>query len=379
MDDEDIEMARRELREISAKITEYAKKDDTAHSESRARIQALEQIVVSLDSYNGRGSGGSLPAAGLGGLAVHELTQAQAYSHLAAGNAGTCRVQLAAGIRNALTNEGYGSSSDGSIPSAPERSGFAVQAQRPLRLLDFLRSRPTTADSVEHVRLTASGDAGEQIGEGTLKPLVDIDGTLVKAQIATIAAFTSASKQVLNDHGALQAAVDLMIRQKLLDRLEHQLINGPGGLGEIHGLLPLATPFVPTVSPVVDQIGEALASQAASGYTQNLVLVNPADWFAVTASKATDNSYLFGSPTTQLRPALWGSPLVTSSSIAAGTALIVDLTRVTVLDREQPSVMVSNSHEDYFRRNLIAILGELRAGLEVSDVWGVVKLDLLAS
>ena len=375
-DDPQLEHARRELREIGDRIKAYSAKDDSAHAENRARISALEQEFVGLSSN--RGSGFGQPA-GLGGIATRELTQAQAFGHLAAGNSGTARVTLATSIRAALTNEGYGSSSDGGIASAPERAGFAVQATRPLRLLDYLRSRPVTSDSVEHVRLSASGGAGEQIGEGTLKPQVDIDGTLVKAQIATIAAFTSASKQVLNDHQALQSAVDQMIRSALLDRLEHQLVNGAGGLGEIEGLLTLATPFVATVSPVVDQIGEALSHQAAAGYTTNLVILNPVDWFAITALKATDATYLLGSPTAQLMPVLWGSPLVASSSIAAGTALIVDLTRVTLLDREQPSVMVSNSHEDYFRRNLIAILGELRAGLEVRDPWAVLSIDLLAS
>lgn len=52
---------------------------------------------------------------------------------------------------------------------------------------------------------------------------------------------------------------------------------------------------------------------------------------------------------------------------------------VSVLDREQPSVMLSNSHKDYFTRNLVAILGELRAGLEVRDGFAVYRMDLNAS
>ncbi|MFG3996630.1 hypothetical protein ACGEND_11405 [Pseudomonas aeruginosa] len=38
--------------------------------------------------------------------------------------------------------------------------------------------------------------------------------------------------------------------------------------------------------------------------------------------------------------------------------------------------MVSNSHKDYFTRNLVLILGELRAGLEVLDGQAIYLVDL---
>lgn len=373
------EEAQRDLREIGTAIKTFAERSRSDNAETIRRVHALEQIVVTLDGFDGIRRGNSYPSAGLAGIATQEITQAQAFAHLKSGNQGTARVQMAASIRAALVNEGYGSSSDGGIASSPERGPFSVAAMRPLRLLDFLVSRPVTADTVEHVRLVATGDAGEQVTEGALKPQVDLDGVLVKSQIATIAAFSSASKQVLADHAALQGSVDLLIRQKLLDRLENQLINGLGGLGEIEGLLTLATAFSPTYASDADAVGQALATQSAAGYATNLVVLNPMDWFAITASKGTDGQYLFGAPTAQLKPALWSAPVVTSASIASGTALIFDLSRVSLLDREQPSIMVSNSHEDYFRRNLVAILGELRAGLEVTDTGAIRKINLLAS
>ena len=59
-----------------------------------------------------------------------------------------------------------------------------------------------------------------------------------------------------------------------------------------------------------------------------------------------------------------------------GKALIIDTSFVTLLDREQINVLLSNSHEDFFIRNLVAILGELRAGLEVTDLQAVYRVDL---
>ena len=77
-----------------------------------------------------------------------------------------------------------------------------------------------------------------------------------------------------------------------------------------------------------------------------------------------------------IAPMLWNVPVVASPSVPLGQALTIDTSFVTVLDREAPSVMLSNSHADYFVRNLVAILGELRAGLEVRDTGAVNKVAI---
>lgn len=57
---------------------------------------------------------------------------------------------------------------------------------------------------------------------------------------------------------------------------------------------------------------------------------------------------------------------------------MLDTSYTSVLDRQAVSVLISNSHKDYFTRNLILILAELRAGLEVLDTLAVRKTTLPA-
>ena len=239
-------------------------------------------------------------------------------------------------------------------------------------------SRPTSSDAFEYIQLNATGDASEQVLEGDEKAEIDFEGELLNGAIATIAAHTTASKQVLADNAGLQAAIDRVIRHKVLSRLEHQLINGPGGQGKIQGLLDHATAFVPTIgSTPADIVGESLVQQANNGYLPNLILMNPLDWYRLQITKTeTEGEYLFGSPTMPVPPALWNASVVSTPSVPEGTGLTVDTRFTTVLDREQMSVMVTNTHKDYFTRNLVKILGELRAGLEVTDAWAVYKFDL---
>ncbi len=357
---------------------------ETFTAGASARIQHVEQVVAGAAAYASHHIGGP----SVGASALEKLSENDQFTAAAeAAQRGmkpsqfAVRASVDGSIRAALTNDGKGASGDGEIASQADRRGIVGPVARQLRLLDVLPSRPTTSDAVEFVQLSVTGDASEQDQEGDEKATLDFEGTPARAEIVTIAGWTSASKQVLADHAALQAQIDRVIRAKVLSRLEHQLINGDGTMGKINGLLNQGTIFVPTIGATpADIIGEALVTQADYGYQPSLVLLNPFDWYRVQITKtATEGEYIFGSPTMPVAPSLWSTAIVVTPSVPEGTGLTVDTSFATVLDREQLVVTLSNTHADYFVRNLVAILGELRAGLELLDTRAVYKFDLNAS
>ncbi|MDH0632237.1 phage major capsid protein [Stenotrophomonas maltophilia] len=291
------------------------------------------------------------------------------------------RANIDASIKAALTNEGKGNTGDTGIPSQAERRGLFGPVLAPLRLLDVLPSRPTKSDAVEFIQFSGSGEAAEQEHEGDTKAELEFEGTAARAEIVTIAGWTTASKQVLSDAPALQAQIDRVIRHKVLSKLEDRLINGVGGQGKINGLWNQATALVPAIGETpADMIGESLVTMANAGYAPSIVLMNPLDWFRlqITRKNDTDDEYVFGSPTAPAAPSLWNTRIVPTPSMAGRRVLTIDTSLVTVLDREQMSVVLSNTHADYFVRNLVAILGELRAGLEILDTAAVRKFELPA-
>lgn len=356
-----------------------------------ARLSSVEQVVAKIDIEGGPFGGGGAPGQSPGSLAVDALTGSESGGDVQFQNAVqaaaqnkklpgfSARVTVEGSIRAALTTDGWGDTGDTSVPSNPTRRGFVGPVARPLRLLDVLPSRPTSSDAVEYIRISSTGDAGEQDLQGDVKSEVDMAGTLARADIATIAAWTAASRQVLADNSALRQMINNVIRNKVLSRLEHQLINGTGAQGKIHGLLPLATAFVPTIGTrPADVIGESIVRQENNGYRPNLILLNPLDFYRmqITQVNTTDYEYVFGSPMSPLPQALWNRSIVTTPSVPEGRGMTIDTSYMTVLDREQMTVMVGNQHEDFFVRNLVAILGELRAGLEVLDEWAAYAFDL---
>ncbi|KAF1704033.1 phage major capsid protein [Pseudoxanthomonas suwonensis] len=371
------------LDKVSEKIKSYRDSTDQRLDGMQAQLQNLEQHVA-MSAAGGHTYG---PGPGVGESAAAKFQEDPSFA-AAAESAGrgmkpsqfSARINVDTSIRAALSNEGLGQEGDTSVPSTPDRRGIVGPVLAPLRLLSVLPHRQTNSNSVEFVQLNATGDAEEQILEGDEKAELEFSGVLKTANIITIAGHTTASKQVLADVSALRQQIDGVIRQKVFARLENQIINGPGGDGKINGLLNQATAFTPLIGTTpADRIGEALVTMANEGYSPNLVLLNPLDWFSIqlTRKNEEDDEYVFGSPTMPVPPSLWNTRIVTPSSLAAGTALVIDTSFVTVLDREQMSVLATNTHKDYFTRNLVAILGELRAGLEILDVKAVRSFDLV--
>jgi len=153
------------------------------------------------------------------------------------------------------------------------------------------------------------------------------------------------------------------VRQKL----ERELIGGAGGPGEIEGLISQVLPMVSTLPHAADRVGEAVTSLKAGGWNPNVVIMNPGDWFTIASERAEtgNGQYVLGSPRDPSPPSLWGVPVVVTVAMPAGKALVLDTTTLALLDRQEVTVEASRHDGNNFRRNLVTILAELRAGLAV--------------
>ena len=73
-----------------------------------------------------------------------------------------------------------------------------------------------------------------------------------------------------------------------------------------------------------------------------------------------------------------GIPVVESESQAEGVGLLGDFAKAVLWDREQTTVTMTDSHADFFIRNLVAILAEERLAFGVTRPTAFVSLDLTA-
>jgi hypothetical protein len=58
---------------------------------------------------------------------------------------------------------------------------------------------------------------------------------------------------------------------------------------------------------------------------------------------------------------------------------LADWKKLVVWDREQFTISVSDSHEDFFIRNMVAILGELRAAIGILRPTAFCEVSLSSS
>lgn len=330
----------------------------------------------------------SMPApstkGGTGGRIRAILSEAGAAKSLESGAKSTGSIDLGLSIKALTSLQGSAADPAEGIDVQSERQpGLYGYAMRPLTLFDVMPSREIASNSLTFTRMASfTNAAAGQNGEGVEKAEQTIDPGLITAGIETVAVWHDASKQVLDDEPGLETTVSMLLLHGVREKAERQIINGDGGNAyTISGLVTEGIPFVPTVAPKADRIGECLAGMRNTGYAPSLVLVNPIDWFQIQSERAVsgDEQYVGPGWAVPTPPSVYGVSVVESPAVESGTAIVVDTRFVQLLDRMQPTVEMSRESGSNFKANLVTVLAEIRLGLAVYDKKAVQVIDLNAT
>jgi HK97 family phage major capsid protein len=244
----------------------------------------------------------------------------------------------------------------------------------------------TNSNSVSYTRETVFTNAAAAVAEGAAKPESTLTLGAIIEQVRKYAHWITVSKEALDDIQQIQSYIDARLRYGLAVTIDDALINGSTTPPELVGLLnrTIGTTVVQGAGEsVADAIlRQAAALQVSSGLPADAIVMNPADWTAVKSSKNSSGDY-YGAgplaPATPGGPTLWGDLRVAvSTAIPAKTALVGAFqTGAMLLWRETIAISVSNSHLDYFTKNLIAVVMEARLALVVSMPEAFGKVTLL--
>jgi len=222
------------------------------------------------------------------------------------------------------------------------------------------------------------------VAEGALKPELSLVLPQIEAQLATIALWAAVSNQTVEDVDAFRSWLDGVFTLDLLDQLDDEVVNGTGTGGRMLGVLPCpgvgAVAFTGPES-AADAIARAIATAyAASRMRPDAIVIDPAAWTSLVTLKASGSGiYLSGAPL-QAAPinSLWGIPVIASTVMPSGTALVGNFKRGgTLFTKGGVRLMASTEHSDYFTRNLTAVLGEIRAVLAIQRPPAFCKVTAL--
>jgi HK97 family phage major capsid protein len=274
--------------------------------------------------------------------------------------------------------------------------------QRPLRLRDVVTPGTTTSDTVEYVRVTsvtnnaapvaeatssaaptAPGGAGAlvNVAGGGYKPESGLAAAKVTTPVKTIAHWIPITKRALSDAAQVRTLIDAFLRYGLEEELEDQMIGGDGtgenfeGLGNVSGVQAQAwdTNEFTTLRKAKTKV-RTVGRSIANGY-----LLNPADLETLDLKQDNEARFYFGGPSgVGTAQTLWGLPIIETEAVPAGTAYVGDFRKAILWDREQATIQMTDSHLDFFVRNLVAILAEMRAAFGVVQPSAFVEVDLTA-
>jgi HK97 family phage major capsid protein len=348
---------------------------DVKQVEFRGRLRDIEQKLARRSSASGDGGGIGNESAFRQVMDDHGAE----LKALSSGQSKSMRFNIPASTFNLKTAIlGPIDAGDAAL-QLPDRSPvIAAPAMQRLTVMALLPSLPTTAGATSYTRQNVffnaaaiqGADGSPMQKEGQLKAESGFGFELVVAPIQTIAHWIPMSDQVLEDMPALMQHVETWLRYGLALKAEHEILNGSGTGLHLQGLTSIATPYNRggTNDTFADAIRKSFTQLALANHTATGVIVNPVDSEKLDLLKDSMGRYL----RVVVNGLVWNVPLIESNSMAAGTFLSADFRGAQIRTRQDATLELSRSHLDFFARNLVAALVELRIGLEIQQPAGFV-------
>lgn len=260
--------------------------------------------------------------------------------------------------------------------------------QRELSLYDLVQKGQTGSDTVEYVRVTAKTNNAAPTAEATsaalpstyntpttaegYKPESSMALEVVSTTVKTIAHWMPITKRAASDAPQVRTLVDTFLRYGLEEELEDQMLSGSGSGENFTGILNSSPSTVGSAGTDLDAIVDAINSVRTTGRRRpNALVIHPGDWYSTgfLLAKDSNGNYLVGDPRASIDQlnTLWGLRVVVTEAMTQNTALVGDFRFAMLWEREGINVTMSDSHSDFFTRNLLAVLAEMRAAFGVLD------------
>ena len=293
-------------------------------------------------------------------------------------------IELDANIRemSALIT-GLSSTSGGALV-VNDRTNILVPLGRDeLRVVDLLTRMSTSSDAVEFVRVTTETNNAAGVLEATAvdngaKPESAVALAVVTEIVETIAHWIPITRRAASDANQIMSYVNDFLMYGLLDALNDQIINGTGTSPQLRGLDDLSnTQSQAFDTDILTTTRKARTLVRTVGKANPTAFVmSPENWEEIDLLQDNEARYYFGGPARVGSPMLWGLPVVEEEAVAADQGFVGDWRMGIIFDREQAQIYMTDSHDDFFIRNILVLLAEMRAAIAWLKPQAFVEMTL---
>jgi HK97 family phage major capsid protein len=196
--------------------------------------------------------------------------------------------------------------------------------------------------------------------------------TSVSEKVQTIAIFSVASRQILEDLGDLAMFLQTSQKYYLDLAVELQLLAGDGVDPQLNGLIPQAASFNTGLLVGsagynrIDIVGRAIQQiQRSKEIAPSWVVLNPDDWWSARLQKDSLGRYILGDPSQTAEAQLFDLTVLSTVNITPGTFLLGNSSPIAseLRIRSEVTYEIATQNEDQFVKNLITARSECRLAL----------------
>ncbi|MBZ3909418.1 phage major capsid protein [Streptomyces acidiscabies] len=261
----------------------------------------------------------------------------------------------------------------------------------PLLVAGLLDRQTSDGTTLEYMR-DASGpqstwNKAAVVAEGGDKPksgpfVFDLITTTLK----TVAHWVPITRQAADDNSQLMGYINGRLTYGLEYKMDREILTG-NGTTEMQGIL--TTPGIGSYQPGVGStdvklitVRKAKTQGELALYPPTAIVLNPMDWQDIELDEDDNGQFrVIANVTDPGAPMrLWGLTVVTTVAMAAGTALLGGFrTGATLWERQGITILMTDSHADYFTANTLVILAERRANVAVHTPQAFVRITFAAA
>jgi HK97 family phage major capsid protein len=264
----------------------------------------------------------------------------------------------------------------------------------PLLVANLLDRQTSDGTTLEYMRDTSGPVTGAGtwnnaavVAEGADKPKSGpFTFDLITTTLKTVAHWVPITRQAADDNGQLMGYINGRLTYGLEFKLDREILTG-NGTTQMQGIL--TTPGIGSYQPGVGStdvklitVRKAKTQGELALYPPTAVVMNPMDWQDIELDEDANGQFRVianvtdpGAPTR-----LWGLTVVTTVAMAAGTALLGGFrTGATLWERQGITILMTDSHADYFTANTLVILAERRANVAVHTPAAFVRITFAAA
>ena len=198
------------------------------------------------------------------------------------------------------------------------------------------------------------GSFGKQT-EGSAKPQVDYDVTVVNTALSFIAGYAKVSRQMIDDLPFLQAYLQQSLIEDFQKAEDTYYLNA---------IAASATAGSSSGANTAEKFIDYLAQLGALNWTANLALITHAGWAGLLKTKGSDYSVPGGvtiDNNGNIRIA--GVPVIPHSLVTANRMYVMDSTKFAIAQQSGLAVRSTEFDQDDFIKNLITFRCEARCEL----------------